>query len=56
MVAVADRRQGEAAVLPGFEHLHRYWDPAQSRMTVKVLPATVSVPVRGVLVVFAATL
>jgi chemotaxis protein CheD len=37
MVAVADRRQGEAAVLPGFEHLHRYWDPAQSRMTVKAL-------------------
>ncbi len=25
-------------VLPGFEHLHRYWDPAQACMTVKVLP------------------
>jgi chemotaxis protein CheD len=26
------------AVLPGFEHLRRFWDPAQSCMTVKVLP------------------
>lgn len=25
-------------VLPGFEHLRRYWDPAQACMTVKVLP------------------
>ncbi len=25
-------------VLPGFEHLRRYWDPVQSCMTVKVLP------------------
>jgi len=24
--------------LPGFEHLRRYWDPAQGCMTVKVLP------------------
>ena len=27
-----------ALVLPGFEHVRRFWDPAQSRMTVKVLP------------------
>jgi len=25
-------------VLPGFEHLRRYWDPMQACMTVKVLP------------------
>jgi len=25
-------------VLPGFEHLHRYWDPTQACMIVKVLP------------------
>ena len=29
---------GCAPVLPGFEHLRRYWDPMQSCMTVKVLP------------------
>ncbi len=29
---------GCAPVLPGFEHLRRYWDPTQSCMTVKVLP------------------
>ncbi|TAL86779.1 MAG: chemoreceptor glutamine deamidase CheD [Rhodanobacter sp.] len=28
----------EAPVLPGFEHLRRFWDPVQARMTVKVLP------------------
>lgn len=28
----------DAPVLPGFEHLRRFWDPVQSRMTVKVLP------------------
>jgi chemotaxis protein CheD len=27
-----------AEVLPGFEHLHRYWDPPQACMIVKVLP------------------
>jgi chemotaxis protein CheD len=27
-----------AAVMPGFEHLRRYWDPTQACMTVKVLP------------------
>jgi len=25
-------------VLPGFEHVRRYWDPAQASMTAKVLP------------------
>lgn len=25
-------------VLPGFEHVRRYWDPTQSSMTAKVLP------------------
>ena len=29
---------GGAPVLPGFEHLRRYWDPMQACMTVKVLP------------------
>ena len=29
---------GGVPVLPGFEHLRRYWDPTQSCMTVKVLP------------------
>ncbi len=28
----------DAPVLPGFEHLRRFWDPVLSRMTVKVLP------------------
>ena len=27
-----------ARVIPGFEHLRRFWDPQQSCMTVKVLP------------------
>ncbi|MHA6205533.1 chemoreceptor glutamine deamidase CheD [Dyella soli] len=27
-----------ARVLPGFEHLRRFWDPAHACMTVKVLP------------------
>ncbi len=41
MTLLADRRNRalkQAAVLPGFEHLRRYWDPAQACMTVKVLP------------------
>lgn len=29
---------GFAAVLPGFEHLRRFWDPVQGCVTVKVLP------------------
>ena len=29
---------GESSVLPGFEHVRRYWDPAQGSMTAKVLP------------------
>ena len=27
-----------ALVLPGFEHMRRFWDPAHARMNVKVLP------------------
>jgi len=39
MTLLADRRKPSVqAVLPGFEHLRRYWDPAQACMTVKVLP------------------
>jgi len=39
MTLLADRRKPSAqAVLPGFEHLRRYWDPAQACMTVRVLP------------------
>jgi chemotaxis protein CheD len=41
MTLLADRRKPSAdpsVVLPGFEHLRRYWDPAQACMTVKVLP------------------
>ena len=26
------------AVLPGFEHIRRFWDPAQEVVTVKILP------------------
>lgn len=39
-VQLADRRKAPAisAAPPGFEHLRRYWDPAQGCMTVKVLP------------------
>jgi chemotaxis protein CheD len=41
MTLLADRRSATpigAPTLPGFEHLRRYWDPAQACMTVKVLP------------------
>jgi chemotaxis protein CheD len=34
----ADSGFDQAKVLPGFEHLRRFWDPAQARVTVKVLP------------------
>lgn len=39
-VLKADRRVAPAlsAAPPGFEHLRRFWDPAQGCMTVKVLP------------------
>ena len=39
-VQLADRRKAPAfsAAPPGFEHLRRFWDPAQGCMTVKVLP------------------
>lgn len=33
------RAQADAvAVLPGFEHVRRFWDPAQACMTAKLLP------------------
>ena len=35
-IAVAPSPQ--ASVLPGFEHMRRYWDPTHACMTVKVLP------------------
>ena len=41
MILLTDRRssaENRTSVLPGFEHLRRYWDPAQACMTVKVLP------------------
>lgn len=41
MTLLTDRRpanQDQPSVLPGFEHLRRYWDPAQGCVTVKVLP------------------
>lgn len=35
----AARQLGDSPqVLPGFEHVRRYWDPLQGSMTVKVLP------------------
>lgn len=39
-VRLADRRKAPplSTALPGFEHLRRFWDPAQGCMTVKVLP------------------
>lgn len=41
MTLLTDRRPAnldQPSVLPGFEHLRRYWDPAQGCVTVKVLP------------------
>jgi chemotaxis protein CheD len=36
---MASRRPAAAQnVLPGFEHVRRYWDPTQSCMTAKILP------------------
>lgn len=36
---LASRRPAAAQnVLPGFEHVRRYWDPTQSCMTAKILP------------------
>jgi chemotaxis protein CheD len=32
------RKPAPVVAMPGFEHLRRYWDPAHSCMTVKVLP------------------
>ncbi|TPG07417.1 chemoreceptor glutamine deamidase CheD [Rhodanobacter glycinis] len=53
MTLLADRRTSaasQASVLPGFEHLRRYWDPAQSCMTVKVLPGEFYVSTQNELV------
>lgn len=53
MTLLADRRKpsaGPSAVLPGFEHLRRYWDPAQACMTVKVLPGEFYVSTQNELV------
>ena len=52
MTLLADRRKQSAnrAVLPGFEHLRRYWDPAQACMTVKVLPGEFYVSTQNELV------
>ncbi|HZY34571.1 MAG TPA: chemoreceptor glutamine deamidase CheD [Rhodanobacter sp.] len=53
MTLLADRRKPSAdpsAVLPGFEHLRRYWDPAQACMTVKVLPGEFYVSTQNELV------
>jgi len=53
MTLLADRRAdtaNHASVLPGFEHLRRYWDPAQSCMTVKVLPGEFYVSAQNELV------
>jgi chemotaxis protein CheD len=49
MTLLADRRK-PSAVLPGFEHLRRYWDPAQACMTVKVLPGEFYVSTQNELV------
>jgi len=35
---IAARPDKHAPVLPGFEHMRRFWDPTHSCMTVKVLP------------------
>lgn len=53
MTLLADHRKPSAdpsAVLPGFEHLRRYWDPAQACMTVKVLPGEFYVSTQNELV------
>ncbi|MEO5812621.1 MAG: chemoreceptor glutamine deamidase CheD [Rhodanobacter sp.] len=39
-----------STVLPGFEHLRRYWDPTQACMIVKVLPGEFYVSVQEELV------
>ncbi len=38
MAGVAIAPNAQAAVLPGFEHMRRFWDPTHGCMTVKVLP------------------
>lgn len=40
-----------AAVLPGFEHLRRYWDPAQACVVVKVLPGEFYVSTQNELII-----
>jgi chemotaxis protein CheD len=38
MPAAATAPAAKTAVLPGFEHMRRFWDPTHACMTVKVLP------------------
>ncbi|HTV85390.1 MAG TPA: chemoreceptor glutamine deamidase CheD [Dyella sp.] len=38
MPGVATAPTAQTAVLPGFEHMRRFWDPSHACMTVKVLP------------------
>ncbi|MBE1159479.1 chemoreceptor glutamine deamidase CheD [Dyella acidiphila] len=38
VTGVAVAPNSAAAVLPGFEHMRRFWDPTHACMTVKVLP------------------
>lgn len=38
MPGVATAPTAKTAVLPGFEHMRRFWDPSHACMTVKVLP------------------
>jgi chemotaxis protein CheD len=38
MPGIAVAHSAATGVLPGFEHMRRFWDPTHSCMTVKVLP------------------
>jgi chemotaxis protein CheD len=38
MSSVAVKPAATGSVLPGFEHMRRFWDPTHACMTVKVLP------------------
>lgn len=46
LAAVLPLRAGLAPVLPGFEHLRRFWDPTHHCVTVKVLPGEFYVSVQ----------
>ena len=32
---------GQARVLPGYEHVKRYWDPTRSQYAAKILPGEI---------------